>query len=515
MIEALRYNLKHNRRGLMKTATAWFLFGAIIVVFIFWGMSPRMNGAANVAEGGAAVVVNDATISLAQFGDLYERMRQDPRFEQFQSLGGDLGRQIIQNQVLQQLIQVELLRQQTEKQGIMTSDVEVRDIITGIPQFQEAGRFKRELYMGYLKATRKTPSEFEEDIRKQQSVRRSVSLFGAALRPMSKELEMQKIVSSQKTALDYLSIATDSLVKPSAITAAAAKAFGSDAANEGKIKSYFDSHKSQFSEEEKIHARHILIKARAGDAAAEQAAKTKIEGIAKQAKNADFAKLAKEFSEDPGSQANGGDLGFFARGRMVKAFEDAAFSAAPNEITAPIKTDYGYHLIQVLEKKPATTRTLDEAREEIARSVLAQEGSQKALTKLQDILKNGDVAALAAFVTENGLKWEETGSFGVDADSIPKIGANDQALQVAFTLNAQKPLAHELVHEGATAFVLRYKDVNAGQKVKEDKSAEKPEVAAEMLAGRRGEEALGNWIKQLEKTATISINPRFQGSQNQ
>jgi peptidyl-prolyl cis-trans isomerase D len=510
MFETFRYNLKHNRRGVLKAATAWFLFGAIIVVFIFWGMSPRTMGT-QLAEGGAAAVVNNSTISLAQFGETMERMRQDPRFEQLQALGGDMGRQIMQSQALNQLIQIELIHQQADSQGIVTTDAEVRDIITGIPQFQENGKFQRDRYMGYLQGTRKTAAAFEDEIRKQQAIQRSVKMFGSALRPIPQELEMQKALSDRKAALEFASVPTDALVTAEKVPGSEVDAFVADAANAGKLKDYYESHKDAYSQEEQVHARHILIKAAAGNAEEEKKAQAKVQDIAARAKKEDFGKLAKEFSEDPGSKEKGGDLGFFQRGRMVKPFEDAAFSGKPNEISAPIKTDYGYHLVQVLEKKPAQTRSLDEVKKEIAGILIAQEKSKKEFETLQQLVKSGDQAAVNKFLTEHKIKWDETGSFSIDTESVPKIGPSEDAVRVAFTLTPEKPLAPEIIRQGAMAFVLRYKAPEAPKK-EAAKPEEKPEIMAELAASRRGEDALGQWIKKLEKTATITVNPKVQGA---
>ena len=101
-----------------------------------------------------------------------------------------------------------------------------------------------------------------------------------------------------------------------------------------------------------MHARHILLKTGEGkDEAA--VLKQAQELVTKLSGGANFEELAKEFSEDPGSKENGGDLGFFGRGQMVPEFEKAAFALQPNQISDPVKTQFGYHIIQSLGKQPA------------------------------------------------------------------------------------------------------------------------------------------------------------------
>lgn len=504
MFEALKYNLKNNRRGVLKQATAWFLFSAIIVVFIFWGLTPHNQ---QVAQGGVAANVNDTSISLARLSEGVERLRQDPRYEQFQALGGDAGRQLLQQQALSQLVEMELIRQQTDQQRIWTSDAEVREVITSIPQFQEDGRFKRERYMGYLQAVRKTPAEFEDEVRNEQALRRTVRLFSASLRPSPLELEKQSALSEMKANLDFVSVPTESLVIPESVKQADIKAFVADSANQAKVKEYYDSHKDEFSQQESVKARHILIQANAGDAEAEKKALAKIEEIAQKAKTEDFGKLASQFSEDPGSKSKGGVLDFFTRGRMVKEFEDVAFSAPVNEISQPVKTQYGYHLIQVLEKKPASTTSLEEAQDRIAEILIAKDRSKVAIESLQEALRKNDVAAVNKFVAEHKLKWDETGEFSVDADAIPKIGPNDEVARLAFGLSPEKPLADSLVRQGPTAYVVRYKAVASTKGG--NKKEEKPEVMNEIVASRRSEDALKLWVDGLRKQAKISTNPEI------
>src|ERR1700722_15977540 len=143
MFDQLMFNLKHNRKSVVKRATAWFIFGAIILVFVFWGLNKQNQG---VATGGAAITINDSIVSLYEFNEAMERARHDPRFEQLQALGGDAGRQILQQQVASQLIETSLLVQAADKARIWTTDAEVRDILMGVPIFQQDGKFSPVLY---------------------------------------------------------------------------------------------------------------------------------------------------------------------------------------------------------------------------------------------------------------------------------------------------------------------------------------------------------------------------------
>lgn len=141
---------------------------------------------------------------------------------------------------------------------------------------------------------------------------------------------------------------------------------------------------------EQVHARHILFKVNKPEEDA--AAKTKAEAAVKQLKGgADFAKLAKQLSDDPGSQDKGGDLGFFGHGQMLAEFEKAAFGLAVNEISEPVKTSYGYHVIQVLERKEAKGPDFDKAKGQLTKQLKDSQGQAVFNKWFTELRKKGKI----------------------------------------------------------------------------------------------------------------------------
>jgi peptidyl-prolyl cis-trans isomerase C len=134
-----------------------------------------------------------------------------------------------------------------------------------------------------------------------------------------------------------------------------------------QVDAFYKENPDQFKEEERVRASHILISIpENGDAAAKAQAKTRAEQILKDVKSGkDFASLAKQHSEDPGSAKNGGDLGFFPQGQMVGPFNDVAFSLKPGTTSDLVETQFGYHIIRVVEKQPGRTVPLDEVRPQL------------------------------------------------------------------------------------------------------------------------------------------------------
>ena len=164
------------------------------------------------------------------------------------------------------------------------------------------------------------------------------------------------------------------------------------APTESEIKKYFDTNSKKFNIPAQVHARHILIKTDSKDnETIKKEKKDKITELReKLLQDADFAELAKENSDCPSGKARGGDLGTFPRGRMVKAFEDAAFSQKVNEIGPVIETKFGFHIIQVTEIIEAKTKTLEESRNSIIK-ILNQNQKQQItrdlITKLKENAK--------------------------------------------------------------------------------------------------------------------------------
>jgi peptidyl-prolyl cis-trans isomerase C len=148
-----------------------------------------------------------------------------------------------------------------------------------------------------------------------------------------------------------------------------------------------------FQQPPQVHASHILITVAAdADATAKAAALAKATKILKDARaGKDFAALAKEFSQDPGSAAQGGDLGFFAANQMVPPFSDAAFKLKPGSISEIVETQFGYHIIKVLEKKPGRTVPLDEVRPQIEQRLSQEKGQREVQAFVQALRQKSKV----------------------------------------------------------------------------------------------------------------------------
>jgi hypothetical protein len=216
-----------------------------------------------------------------------------------------------------------------------------------------------------------------------------------------------------------------------------------------EIADYYEENPDDFSQEEQVHARHILLRVDTDRSAAQ--AEQQMEVIRQRlAAGEDFSALALELSDDPGSKTQGGDLGFFGRGQMIPEFETAAFEAEPGDLVGPVQTSFGYHLIEVLDKQPAGRKSLEEATEEIRTLLLSERTRTAAEAKAHELAekigrdKIDSAAALRALAeSEPGVTFHSTEPFRLD-DDVPGIGKKTAERMVVDLRDKVQALADEL-----------------------------------------------------------------------
>lgn len=247
--------------------------------------------------------------------------------------------------ILDQIVEMRLLEQEAAARNIKTTDAEVN---SGLDQ---------------MKAQAPTPQEFEKAL--------------TARRMTEAELRLE---ARQRLTVDKL---LSSEVEPKA------------AVTDADIDAFYKKNPQLFLQPEAMRASHILIKVDSGaPAEAKAAAKTKVDDILRQIKaGGDFAALAKQHSSD-GSAANGGDLGFFPRGQMVKAFEDAAFGLQPGQVSPVVESEFGYHIIRAAEHRSARTVPLAEVSDRIAQALRQQKQQELAQQFVQALKTKGKVEIL-------------------------------------------------------------------------------------------------------------------------
>ena len=209
--------------------------------------------------------------------------------------------------------------------------------------------------------------------------------------------EFQKAMSSQGLSESQLRKNIEESLSLQQVLDRAGK--DAPAATDADIQKFYDDNPDKFNVPEQVHAAHILLKVDAKDTPEQKAeTKKKLEGIRAdiEANKISFADAAAQYSQDPSNAKSGGDLGFFRRGQMVKPFEEAAFSTSPGTLSQVVETQFGYHIVRVLELKPAGKAALDEVKPTIKR-YLDQVNKQKATQKYVEDLKSK--AKIETFMT--------------------------------------------------------------------------------------------------------------------
>lgn len=491
------------RRPSAKNVIAVIIFGAIILVFALFGVTPRDSG---TMQGGAAAVVNKSVISLADFRQGVEQAENQYRMqlEGIPQAKRQEMQKYLNNKVLDDLIAYEVIYQTAEEMGIRVSDVEIRDQIMAIPAFQEDGKFRRERYDQYLNATRMKPKDFEDRIRKQALVSRVQKSFTSALEPVAGEAQTEKLIRETKYNIRFAGFNKAQLEQNWSPSSAEVTQFLSVPANLESVKKQYESSKSLYAQPEEVRARHILIKFEPGKKDSEEEALKKIQGIAKEAQTQDFAALAKKYSEDTVSQKQGGDLNFFGRGRMTADFEKAAFALPIGQVSDPVKTEFGYHLIKVDARKEANQRSFEEAKNDVAKKMMVGQTLNSKIEELKVALKDGKKAEVDAWVKNFGLKWEDTGDVSVGQPYWPKLGEADVALDAIFKTGTTSGYVPQLGHSGDQYVILDVKSFSQPKQGTEVSEMDK--TALQFAAMRRANDVFDGWIQNAIKQAKIQRN---------
>lgn len=489
-IKQVKAAIAGNRAINGKAILAMIIFGMIILTFVLSDYSTRGNGTLGI---GAAAEVNGEIITLKQFQEQENRIAN--YYAQF--FGGKIDNEFqkrqIRSEALNELINNSLSAQAAEREKIYATDAELKKIIMeDLPYFKKDGVFQSDLYKNLLMANKLTPGEFEKDLRAQAKTQRIRQLFELGLSSSRIEKDLEAELKSKQINVAFVKINADEIGKT--ITQDGAVKRLTDPAFAQKVQDYYNNQKGEFETPEQVKAAHILI--RTGEGADEALAKAKMENIVQRLKKEDFGKVAGEVSEDPGSKTKKGDLGYFAKGRMVKEFEEAAFNTPVGKVSEIVKTPFGFHIIKVADKKPAQTTSFEAAKNGIAAKLLAEEANATIAKHLEELVAKGDVAAVNEYINKSSLRWTESGYFDLTQDTLPQ--ANSEALfKASLELSKANPLAKVLVREGDAQYVLKLVDA---------KSVASAAPAKEDTANQKSLSGYSKWISELRKSAKVSTN---------
>lgn len=381
---------------------AWIIVGLIIIPFALWGVHQYIGGGGDTS----VAKVDGVEISQGQLQSAYLQQRQ--RLQQM--FNGKLppmfSDEMIKSQVLQQLVEKQMMVQAASDNGLRIGDKTLAATITGIDAFHENGKFSEARYRQLLGAQGMTPGVFEQRVRRDmlasqltdsvnktafatdtdvdnylrlQLQQRTVGYLTVAMSKFKDEVKV-----SDKDVSDYYEKHSQDYMQPERVKVDYLELKLADLAakidvDEATMRERYEAHKINYRTPEQRKARHILIKV-ANDAKPEAvaAAKKKIEAIlARIRKGEDFAEVAKKESQDPGSAKQGGELGFFGKGVMDPAFEKATFALKKGEVSEPVRSSFGFHIIQLEDTKGGETKPFDEVKASIKKEIQNEKAEQQ------------------------------------------------------------------------------------------------------------------------------------------
>lgn len=437
---------------------AWVIVGLIILTFALFGID-------QYARGDKVVVVaevNGQDITANQFMTMYNRQKQ-----RLQQQFGDLYEQVVKDQdlrdqVLDALIESEEIRQWADENGLVISDQQLASAIHGAKVFQEKGKFSQKIYEDVLLRNGLNVARFEQEQRQflsenqfknltessgfstaheveqlaeLQAQQRKVNYLRIDQRPFLKtvvisddqikdyyEKHLKEYVDPEKVTIDYIELSKEKLAENVPVT-------------DDIIKGYYQDNKNQFTLPEKRHAEHILIKVDANTPAGDKAALDKIAEIQKKLKAGEsFEELAKTYSQDPGSAKTGGDLGTFEQGVMVPAFDDAVFAMKEGEVSKPVKTEFGYHLIKLEKIIPKQQQPLSAVKAEVTKQYKSQEAERQYFDVLDKLNTTAyeQSDSLEPAATEAGLTVQTSEAFSREGGKGPVL-SNTKVINSAFS----------------------------------------------------------------------------------
>ncbi|MGA9537817.1 MAG: SurA N-terminal domain-containing protein [Desulfobacterales bacterium] len=494
-----------------KSAGSWiikFILGAVILAFIPFGYGIYQD-----RRDVKIATVNGDPVSFEEFNRQYNNLVEQVR----RNFGGSLNEETIKGlrlkeQALNQLIDQKLMLDEAANLGISVSDQELAESIAKIEAFQTAGVFDPKRYEYVLSRLRLTQDAFEADQKRAMLVDKMSKFVAANVKVSDAETldwykwnnasvdlrfvkfpanHYQDISTTEDEVNSFFEAHKENyktdvelnaryvLIDPKAYTDRVSL-------TEEDLRTYYDNNPDEFYTPKTVKARHILIKVdpQAEEKNVEQARQKASEILKLAREGRDFAELAKQYSEGP-TAANGGDLGAFRKDAMVKPFADQAFAMKAGDISEPVRTRFGWHIIKVEKVNEATTTSFEAARDDIRRKLTDERAKALAYETAESIYDNsfqGD--DLVRNAADQQLAITETGFF---TQKGPIKGIRDAAkfAAAAFALPVMDVSPIQELSDGYV--ILQVTDKKDSQIP--DLQAVAPRVRADLIKEKQNEKA--------------------------
>ena len=422
-------------RGGQRWLTGLFIvaLGGVFVFFLVPGMGQQTG-----PSGGALVEVGDYRFNLSQFE--IEREGLAARYQE--ALGDEFNSvalaETLNEGAARSLIERAILAQEASKLGLVVSKAEIEQVVLASPRFHGAdGRFDQDEFKGFVEYQYGSERNFVVDQRIRMLARKMALVVEENSRVSEAEARNALVQRLEEIQIAFVTLGGGGATEDVEVSEEALGEFL--ATREAEARALYQERSAIYDIPERVRARHILLKvpSEAGEAEVAEIEARARGLLARLEVGEDFAEIAQEVSDDPGSKANGGDLGFFGRGQMVKPFEDAAFSLEPGVVSDQVRSDFGIHIIRVEEHTQPTHTAFEQVREELARELLANEMrievDRELAQKLAGAVRGGQSLEDAARAEE--LTLERSGWLRRRPDGfVPGLGAAQDLMFTAFAM---------------------------------------------------------------------------------
>ncbi len=474
------------------------MLGAVIVAFVLVFGQP--GGGGNVS--GAVAEINGEEIPRDVF-EFFRERTQENRRDYLASLDADRATDLLDNETRGSLIRRYVIAQEAQELGLRVPDAALSADIQRNPNFQRDGRYDRELAETFVARTGLGTREYMEQHRRDLLIRNFSRLVTSTVR-VSDAAVREEIMRNETTLkLRYVTAAAEAFRDRVEVTEEQADALVSS--DPEKIRALYNARLSEFQREEELAARHILLTGPDATAHALQA-RARIEA------GEDFAAVARDVSQDPATREQGGDLGRFPRGRMRQAFDEVAFLLEVGQLSGPVETERGTHLILVEAHQEALETPFESVARDLSREVLIGEradfAAKKALARMMLGVRAGK--QLEDLAKAEKLPVQVTPPFRLSDGRVPGLEDFPDALDAAFALSPDVP--HML---GSRAQGGRYQLISLLERSEPDEDAIQAalEPTRERLLARARQLTSGLWFNErrraLEQNGQLQLYPLY------
>jgi len=498
---------------LIRDGQRWIVGSVVFLVgigFVFFMAQGRPASIRNMDD---VAVVSGVHIGQRAFQRV--RAQQEDLFRQTmgEQFDPNSSREEIDQTAISLLVQNVIFELEAKQLGLFVSDDEIRTLVGSFPGLRGSdGRFLQEVYKDYAERNFGSETNFVAAIRSELLAARARLFLIQSVNISDDEVRDALRFERERVALNAVAIPVtpklDAKIPPDELQAFLKS-------EDARLRSSYQERIDEFELPEKAHIRQIFL-ALPSDANAE-----KIEDVRKRAEairrrildGADFGEIAKAESEDPSSKAKGGDLGEIARGQLIPALEQIAFSIKTGEVSEPIQTPSGFHLLLTEKYIPASLRSFEEVREDLAREAWALNAAdaqaQQKADSILERLRAGETMEAAA--KQLGLKLQRTGLFARNPNNmIPGLGESEKLLQAAFAPNPPGTLLNGIFNVERKRVIAQ---VAERETLSEDDLEKELPVAREQLLKAKRNEYLRNWIQSrqvaLASKGQLVINQDF------